>query len=320
MSATSLSDLRKSRGGLDALMKEVEKIGTTKSYADDRFWQPVVDKAGNGSATIRFLPATKGEDLPWVRLWSHGFKGPTGKWYIENSLTTINLPDPVGELNSELWNTGLESNKKIASTQKRKLSYISNILVISDPANPQNEGKVFLYKYGKRIFDKIKELTHPSDDALYESIIPFDFWEGSNFKLRIGQVEGFRNYDKSTFEQKLVDGEPVPTTSPIADNDVEIEAIWNQQYALAEFVSPNNFKSYDVLKTKLDQVLGTTTATRTPAKKAAVEEQMESEPEEEVPTPKATRAPTPKSAEPEVEDEDDEEDAVGYFSKLAEDD
>jgi gp32 DNA binding protein like len=319
MSVTSLSELRKSRGGLDSLMKEVEKIGTTKSYDDDRFWQPVVDKAGNGSATIRFLPPTKGEDLPWVRLWTHGFKGPTGKWYIENSLTTISLPDPVSELNSELWNTGLESNKKIASAQKRKLNYISNVLVISDPANPQNEGKVFLYKYGKKIFDKIKELTHPEDGAAYESINPFDFWAGSNFRLKIAQVEGFRNYDKSTFEVKLVDGEPVPTTSAIADGDDTIEAIWNKQYMLSEFVAPSNFKTYDELKKKLDMVLGTTTSTRTAEKRAEIAEKMEEEPVEAAPAPKSTPAKTAKSAVVEADDEA-EEDAVGYFAGLANDD
>jgi len=317
MSVTSLSDLRKSRGNLDELMAAAEKINTTKSYDDDRFWQPTVDKAGNGTAVIRFLPQTKDEDLPWVRLWSHGFKGPTGKWYIENSLTTLNKPDPVSELNSELWNTGLDSNKKIASAQKRKLNYISNVLVISDPARPENEGKVFLYKYGKKIFDKINELMHPPEGAQYESINPFDFWTGSNFRLKISQVEGFRNYDKSTFEVKLVDGEPVPTTSPIAKTDAAIEEIWGMEFSLGEFVAETNFKSYDELKKKLDQVLGTTTATRTPEAKAKVEEKMAEEPVEEAPEPKATPSKAPKSA---VVESDDEEDTVGYFTSLTEDD
>lgn len=314
MSVSSLSDLRKNRGNFGDLQKEVEKnVSGNKSYDDDRFWQPTVDKAGNGSATIRFLPTTKGGDLPWTRLWTHGFKGPTGKWYIENSLTTLGQPDPVSELNSELWNTGLDSNKKIASAQKRKLNYISNVLVITDPANPENEGKVFLYKYGKKIFDKIKELTHPEDEGR-EPINPFDFWDGSNFNLKIRQVEGFRNYDKSSFEVKLEDGEPVPTTSQIAKTDKEIEAIWEKQYDLGEFTDPKNFKSYEELKKKLDQVLGTTTATRTPAARERVEEKMRSEPIAEAPEPRSA-APANKSP---IAD-DDEDEAISYFAKLAED-
>ena len=211
MSFSSLSDLRNSRGNFDNLMREVEKIAkpsTSSDNNDDRFWQPTVDKAGNGYAVIRLLPPPKGEELPWARVWNHGFQGPTGKWYIENSLTTLNLPDPVSELNSELWNSGVESNKDIARKQKRRLTYISNILVVKDPANPQNEGKVFLYKFGKKIFDKIKDVMQPQFED-EDPINPFDFWKGANLKLKIRNVEGYRNYDKSEFE-------PI---SPIAESD-----------------------------------------------------------------------------------------------------
>jgi hypothetical protein len=179
MAFNSLSDLRNNRGNFDSLMKEVEKIanpqGQENSRDDERFWQPTVDKAGNGYAVIRFLPAPKGEEMPWVRVWSHGFKGPTGKWYIENSLTTIGKPDPVSELNNELWNSGTEANKNVARDQKRRLSYIVNVLVVQDPSNPANEGKVKLFKFGKKIFDKIKDAMQPEFPG-EEPVNPFDFW------------------------------------------------------------------------------------------------------------------------------------------------
>jgi len=190
MAFTSLSDLRKSRGGFDSLMKEVEKIANPQSEsrgADDRFWQPEVDKAGNGYAVIRFLAPPKGEDLPWVRIWNHGFQGPTGKWYIENSLTTLGKADPVSEFNTELWNSGSEANKEIARKQKRKLSYVTNILIVKDPAHPENEGTVRLYKFGKKIFDKIKDVAEPQFQD-EKPMNPFDFWEGANFKLKIRNV------------------------------------------------------------------------------------------------------------------------------------
>jgi len=268
MSFNSLSDLRKSRGGFDKLMKEVEKISNPvqQSQGDDREWKPTVDKAGNGFAVVRFLPPTKGEEFPWVRRWDHGFQGPTGKWYIENSLTTLNQSDPVSELNSELWNSGVEANKEIARKQKRRLAYFSNILVVSDPGNPANEGKVFLYKYGKKIFDKLNDMMNPTFED-ENPINPFDFWEGANFKIKIRQVEGYRNYDKSEFE----------APSPVADNDEAIEAIWNQQHSLQELIDPKNFKSYDELKSKLNMVLGASssnvgTAEAVSAKDAAEDE------------------------------------------------
>ena len=218
------------------------------SKDDTRFWQPEVDKAGNGMAVIRFLPApaADGDDaLPWVRVFNHGFQGPGG-WYIENSLTTLGQKDPVSEYNSTLWNSGIEANKEIARKQKRRLTYISNILVVSDPKHPENEGQIKLYKYGKKIFDKINETMNPEfpDE---KPVNPFDFWEGANFKLKIRQVEGYRNYDKSEFES--------PT--PLFDGDDDkLEALWKKEYSLKEFLDPKHFKSYDVLKAKLDKVLG----------------------------------------------------------------
>jgi hypothetical protein len=305
MSFNSLSDLRKSRGGFDKLMKEVEKISNPvqQSQGDDREWKPTVDKAGNGFAVVRFLPPTKGEEFPWVRRWDHGFQGPTGKWYIENSLTTLNQSDPVSELNSELWNSGVEANKEIARKQKRRLAYFSNILVVSDPGNPANEGKVFLYKYGKKIFDKLNDMMNPTFED-ENPINPFDFWEGANFKIKIRQVEGYRNYDKSEFE----------APSPVADTDEAIEAIWNQQHSLQELIDPKNFKSYDELKSKLNMVLGASTSNVGTAEAVSAKDAAEDEAflKSVTTAPKATVAPVVES--------DDEEDTLSYFAKLASDD
>jgi hypothetical protein len=235
-----------------------------------------------------------------VRIWSHGFQGPSGRWYIENSLTTLNLPDPVSEFNTELWNTGIDSNKEIARKQKRKLTYIANILVIKDAANPDNEGKVFLYKFGKKIFDKIKDIMQPQFED-EDPTNPFDFWKGANFKLKIRKVEGYRNYDKSEF-----DG-----VSSIADNDEAIEDIWNQQYGLQEFVDPKNFKSYDELQAKLMKVLGEdVSGVRASAAKKAEDEEL---PWDETPAPKQKAAAAPKQAA--VEDDDDE--SLEFFKNLA---
>jgi hypothetical protein len=250
MAYTSLSDLRKSRGGFDSLMKEVEKIANPQSESnnrnDDRFWQPEVDKAGNGYAVIRFLAPPKGEDLPWVRIWNHGFQGPTGKWYIENSLTTIGKQDPVSELNTELWNSGSEANKEVARKQKRKLTYYANILVVKDPSRPDNEGKVFLFKFGKKIWDKVKDMADPQFED-EKPVNVFDFDTGANFKLKIRNVEGYRNYDKSEFAgmSALFDGD-----------DEKLEALWKKEFSLKEFTEKSQFKSYDVLKARLDKVLG----------------------------------------------------------------
>lgn len=303
MTFNSISDLRKSSSGFETLMKEVEKLASAGERKEDtRFWQPAVDKAGNGYATIRFLPPSKGEDLPWVQIWNHGFQGPTGRWYIENSLTTLGKNDPVSELNSRLWNSGIESDKDIARKQKRKLTYIANILVVKDPANPENEGQVFLYKFGKKIFDKIKDVMKPEfpDE---DPINPFDFWTGANFKIKIRQVEGYRNYDKSEFE----------TAAPVSNDDDELQVIWNKEYPLKDFLSESNFKSYDELKRKLDQVLSDTGAN---AKAEATElEETAAQAVAKETKPKAAKETKPKVEEETVDE--DEEDTLSYFTKLA---
>ena len=305
MSFNSLSELRKNRGNFDSLMKEVEKIAnpTNEKRGDnDRLWKPSVDKAGNGQAVLRFLPAPPGEELPWVRVYDHGFQGPTGKWYIENSLTTINKPDPLGELNSELWNSGIEANKEIARKQKRRLSYISNVLVVKDPSNPENEGKVFLYKYGKKIFDKIKDVMQPTFED-EKPVNPFDLWEGANFKLRIRQVEGYRNYDKSEFDGN----------TPLDENEDKLEAIWKQTHSLAAFLDPSNFKSYDELKTKLNTVLGS--GTRVPT--AEKVNPLDAEDELFVETKMKTAAKATEETPPWNDEKSD--DNMSYFASLADD-
>ena len=244
----SFANLKSNRDQIAKLIQAADQAGggEKKSYADDRIWKPTVDKAGNGYAVLRFLPSGEGQELPWVRYWDHGFKGPTGLWYIENSLTSIGQPDPVGELNSRLWNSGVESDKDKARDQKRRLHYVVNMLVLQDPSNPTNEGKVFLYKFGKKIFDKIMDSMQP-EFADESPVNPFDFWEGADFKLKIRNVEGYRNYDKSEFA--------APTALYDAD-DTKLEAVYNQLHDLSEFSDPKNYKSYDELKAKLARVLG----------------------------------------------------------------
>lgn len=306
MSFNSLSELRKNRGNFDSLMKAVESIANPsneKRGDDDRFWKPTVDKAGNGQAVLRFLPAPAGEELPWVRIFDHGFQGPTGKWYIENSLTTINKPDPVGELNSELWNSGIEANKEIARKQKRRLSYVSNVLVIRDPANPENEGKVFLYKYGKKIFDKIKDVMQPTFED-EDPINPFDLDAGANFKLRIRQVEGYRNYDKSEFD----------SSTPLSDDDAELERIWKNTRSLAAFLDPSNFKSYDELKAKMNAVLsgGARMATAERVNPLDAEDELFVE-------TKMKAAPATQAVDDTPPWNEDSDDTMSYFSSLADD-
>jgi len=295
----SFANLKSSRGSsIDKLVKAAEAVSTkteTKSYDDDRFWKPSKDKAGNGYAVIRFLPAQEGEDLPWVRYWDHGFKGPTGLWYIENSLTTIGQDDPVSEANSVLWNSGRDEDKAIARERKRRLHYVSNILVVSDPANPQNEGKVFLYKFGKKIFDKIMDVMQPQF-ADEDPVNPYDFWEGADFKIKIRKVEGWVNYDKSEFA----------SAAPLYNGDeARLEEVYNKLYSLNDFVDPKNYKSYDELKAKLNKVLGVD------AGHAAVEAPMVEAPVVEQPTiASADSAPFSTSDEA-------EEDTLSYFDKLA---
>lgn len=248
---SSFANLKRSSNSFDKLKKAVEsttQASEAGSKEDTRFWQPEVDKAGNGMAIIRFLPApaADGDDaLPWVRVFSHGFQGPGG-WFIDNCLTTLNEKCPVCEHNNTLWNSGIEANKDIARKQKRKLSYVANILVVSDPANKANEGQVRLFKFGKKIFDKITEAMNPEFED-EKPVNPFDFWEGANFKLKIRNVEGYRNYDKSEFAEKsaLFDGD-----------DAKLEELWKKEHGLKEFVEKKQFKSYEQLKSRLDKVLG----------------------------------------------------------------
>jgi hypothetical protein len=261
---SSFANLKRSRNDLAKLTKAIEATTQTAeagSKEDTRFWQPEVDKAGNGMAVIRFLPApaADGDDaLPWVRVFSHGFQGPGG-WFIDNCLTTLNEKCPVCEHNNTLWNSGIEANKDIARKQKRKLSYIANILVISDPANKENEGQIKLFKFGKKIFDKITEAMNP-EFADETPVNPFDLWEGANFKLKIRNVEGYRNYDKSEFADKsaLFDGD-----------DEKLEDLWKKEFGLKEFAEKKQFKSYDQLKSRLDKVLGFDGAATAPKTKAA---------------------------------------------------
>ena len=292
----SFANLKSTRGSsIDNLVKAAEAVSTkteTKSYIDERFWKPTQDKAGNGYAVIRFLPAKEGEDLPWVRYWDHGFKGQTGLWYIENSLTTINQPDPVSEMNTLLWNSGREEDKATARERKRRLHYVSNILVISDSSNPASEGKVFLYRFGKKIFDKIMDAMQPqfADES---PVNPFDFWEGADFKLKIRKVDGWTNYDASEFS----------AVSALADgDDSALEEVYKKEYALSEFTSPENYKSYDELKAKLNRVLGVDAGLTAAATAPAT----------------ATSNVTMNSA-PEVQPESssEEDDTLSYFAKLA---
>ena len=268
MSFASLKKASKTGDTLSKLTREIEKLNQPTAGgggADERLWKPELDKSGNGYAVIRFLPAPNGEEMPWAKVWSHAFKGPGGQWYIENSLTTLGKDDPVGELNRELWNSGKDSDKEIARAQKRKLSYYSNIYVVSDPAHPENEGRVFLYKYGKKIFDKLIEAMQPAF-ADETPLDPFNFWKGADFKLKIRKVDGYWNYDKSEFA--------APAT--LADfDDEKLESIWKAGYSLAEFEDSKNFKSYEDLKKRLDLVLGRTAPTVAAFEEAPLEDLSE---------------------------------------------
>ena len=298
----SFASLKKS--SYSDLLSKAESLNKTEVRgADERLWKPEVDKAGNGYAVIRFLPAPDGEDLPWAQVWSHAFQGPGG-WYIENSLTTLGKKDPVSDLNRTLWNSGSDADKEVARKQKRKLSYYSNIYVLQDPANPENEGKVFLYKYGKKIFDKLTEAMQPAF-ADETPINPFDFWKGADFKVKIRKVEGYWNYDKSEFAE--------PSTLKGFD-DSELELLWKQQYSLTDFTAPDKFKTFEELETRLQTVLSATPTRRIP------DEELEDESEGKYREVKgateiaASAAPSFKSASAPVEEEDD---ALSYFAKLA---
>jgi hypothetical protein len=284
-------------------MKKVEKLNEKGNNTDERLWKPAVDKAGNGYAVIRFLPAHANCELPWTQVWSHAFQG-TGGWYIENSLTTIGKDDPVGELNRSLWNSGRESDKDIARKQKRKLSYYANVYVVKDSINPENEGEVKLYKFGKKIFDKITAAMQPEFDD-EEAINPFDFWQGANFKLKIKQVAGFWNYDSSEFGK----------TEALLDDDAELEKIYDKIYDLSEFTAPDQFKTYEQLKSRLDTVLGTKQVV-TPTRRIA-DEDLEDLSEGKGATVDEELANLSAAATASATDEE-EDDALSYFQKLAE--
>jgi len=290
----SFSSLKKqsSLGSLTSkLVKEIEKTSTTRGGADERLWKPELDKTGNGYAVIRFLPAPDGEDLPWAKVYSHAFQGPGG-WYIENSLTTNGGKDPVSEYNRDLWNSGNESDKDVVRKQKRKLSYFANIYVVKDPVNPHNEGGVFLFKFGKKIFDKLTAAMQPEFED-EEAINPFDFWAGANFKLKIRKVDGYWNYDKSEFD----------SPSPLLDDDDALEALWKKEYSVSEFTAQSNFKSYEDLEKRLKSVLGQKQAQRPRLDEEVVQEDVQT------PVAAAAVASAPDA---------DEDNALSYFQKLAE--
>jgi hypothetical protein len=295
----SFANLKRNRASLESLTKAIESTTQTAeagSKDDTRFWQPTVDKSGNGMATIRFLPApgVDGEDgLPWVRRFDHGFQGPGG-WFIDNCLTTVGEKCPVCEHNSGLWNSGVEANKDIVRKQKRRLSYLANIYVVSDPAHPENDGTVRLFKFGKKIFDKISEAMNP-EFADETPLNPFDLWEGANFKMKIRNVEGYRNYDKSEFA----------APSALSDDEAKLESIYNKEHSLKEFVDKKNFKSFDQLKARLDKVLGYE-GDIVPATRA-----------EDVELPTATRVAPARASAPVATSSNDDDD-LDYFKSLAE--
>jgi len=311
----SFSDLKKQSklGSLTSkLVKEVEKMNTTGGSGDERLWKPEMDKTGNGYAVIRFLPAPDGEELPWAKLYTHAFQGPGG-WYIENSLTTIGQKDPVSEHNRELWNSGSDKDKETVRKQKRKLSYYSNIYVVKDPANPQNEGRVFLFKYGKKIFDKIMEAMQPEFED-ETPINPFDFWQGANFKLKLVKKDGYWNYDKSEFDR----------VEPLLDDDDALEAVWKKQYSLAAVVAPDQFKSYEQLETRLKMVLGQKTASRPRYDEETNDEDNDRGSYSPDFSSRSQKSELPEDLSAQLNNlsssksDEDEDDALSYFQRLAE--
>jgi hypothetical protein len=290
-----LSTLKSRRYDINKLVEAAQDAAGGKqdnNRDDENIWKPTVDKAGNGFAVIRFLPSES--DVPWVRYWDHGFKGPTGKWYIEKSLTSIGQPDPLGELNARLWNTGNEEDRETVRKQKRRLHYVTNILVVSDPSNPQNEGQVFLYQFGKKIFDKIQDLMSPQFPG-ETPVDPFDLWNGADFQLKIRNYEGYRNYDRSEFK----------APAPLFDGDeTRLQAVLNQLHDITAYVNPDNYKSYDELKTKLTDVLGRTDPT-------TIKETVATDTVQDTPP----WDPAPETAE--AAGNEGDEDAMSFFQKLA---
>jgi len=294
----SFADLKAKAMKLDSLVGAAQVDGGKKDklFVDERMWKPTRDKSGNGYAVIRFLPAVEGDDLPWAKFWDHFFQGPTGQWYVEKSLTTVGKDDPVSEMNTKLWNSGIDSDKEVARKRKRRLHYVSNVYIVSDPANPENEGKVFLYEYGKKIFDKIMDAMQPQfqDET---PINPFDLWKGSNFKIKIAKVEGYVNYDRSTFDNP---------SQLVADD--KLESIYNSEFSIKEFTDPSTYKSYDELKLKLTRVLG---------EEGAVTSSAESMQLEDAVSPKLGNV---VEVNPELNNPLEEKppsDTMSYFEKLA---
>lgn len=308
--AVDFNSLKKNRSKtLDKLNAQLDKL-SSNSYSDPnegKLWKPVRDKAGNGFAVIRFLPAPPGEEMPFVRVWDHGFQGPTGLWYIENSLTTIGQDDPVSEYNGKLWNSGNEEDKEIARKQKRRLKYYSNIYVVKDPANPENEGKVFLFGYGKKIFDKLNDLMNPTFED-EEPVNPFDLWEGANFRLKIRTVDKFPNYDKSDFD----------APGPLFEDDAEMEAVWNQEHKLQELLDPKNFKSYSELKTKLYRVLALAEESSEPVAQSRYNSTQDDDDDDLDLSNLKTASPSqPAAAETSFSSSDDDDDDLSIFKELA---
>ncbi len=295
MPNTSLDKLRAAMESASA-----PNQGEKKSYSDDTMWKPELDKTGNGFAVVRFLPTPEGEEMPWVSYWDHGFQGPGG-WYIEKSLTTLNKKDPVSDYNSQLWNTGIEANKEIARKQKRRLHYVSNIYVVSDPKNPDNEGRVFRYRFGKKIFEQLKEAISPAFED-EKAINPFDVREeGANFKIKIRKVDGYWNYDKSEFD----------SAAPLFDDEDKLNEIYSSLHSLAEIIAPDQFKTYEELQEKFNRVLGLSGATATSTAESVAEDL------DEVPWSDVNKEPV--AAEPVIQSSDtnDGEEAMDYFKKLA---
>ena len=305
----SFANLKSNRTDVSKLASAAAEMSggkqTQNKYEDTRFWKPTVDESGNGYAVIRFLPAAEGQELPWVRYFDHFFKGPTGQWYVEKSLTTLGNNDPVSEYNSRLWNSGIEEDKETARKQKRRLHYVANIMVLSDPSNPANEGKVFLYDFGKKIFDKIMDKMQPEFPG-EEPINPFDFWSGADFQLKIRNVAGYRNYDKSEFK----------SSAPLLEADeTKLEATYNQLHDVTEFTAPSSYKSYDELKGRLEVVLGQSTGAGSTVKNDSLTQTAEVVASKEAEPQVIASAP-----EPNITASTDEDDTLSYFAKLAAED
>jgi hypothetical protein len=299
----SFADLKAKASHMSSLVGAASSATTKKTFGDDRMWKPTVEKAGNGYAVIRFLPTVEGDDLPWAKYWDHFFQGPTGQWYVEKSLTTINKDDPVSEMNSKLWNTGIEADKDTARKRKRRLHYVSNIYVVADPENPENEGKVFLYTYGAKIFEKIMDSMQPKfqDES---PVNPFDMWKGANFKMKIANVAGYRNYDRSEFS----------TAEALNADDSVLEGIYNQQHALSEFTDPTSFKSYSELNLKLTRVLGEEVKTNRSEADYMDEDIKNESPFNDAP---AMSDPVATAADPVARADSDNDYTMSYFAKLA---